>query len=1448
MRRTGKVIKGVSGLVSAVKGFDLNKFIEGLGDIQKGFEGVSQVAEFVKSAYDDVSSLAEGGKVFMDCLKEGLSFDRKRDWYSALRGADVMIRDGELATFKELVCKAPCRLDPAFQWGVCQRLGVIAVNPAWNADTRRDAIAFLGEIYQNDEAWGQHATVKQWILSILMQLSTSSGAAFQLHVAIAGTMLQELGASGNDKRLLYQTCKEKGPLSYPLKIALPELGSPSLLDRVQNRPDVETNIRLLRKQRIKEPDNAVYIPPQAKSSLNSSNDTRFPLMERVKEFLESNQKVFLLHGDSGSGKSTFNRELEIDLWRSYKKKTGRIPLHINLPTIDKPENDMIAKQLRRAEFSESQIREMKHYRKFVLICDGYDESQQTQNLYMSNRLNQPGEWDAQMIVSCRTEYLGADYRDRFQPGDRNNHSDSSLFQEAVITPFSIDQVHAYIHRYVSIHQPIWHVGDYKQALELIPTLKDLMSNPFLMTLSLEVLPRMVDPGQHLSATQVTRVGLYDHFVEQWLERGKRRIGERELDRQSRIIFDRLSDEGFTQNGIDFLKRLAVAVYKKQGGHPVVEYSQFKDEGSWKDAFFFRKDKQLLREACPLRRNGNQHRFIHRSLLEYGLARAIFDPQVNTERAVTDQVKGRRGSTSSTLSFEINDLAQGSSVTAEQEPDIDSPLVWRSFVNDYSLMQFLEERVQKEPLFKQQLLAYIEYSKEDKKWRTAAANAITILIRANVGFIGADLRGIRIPGADLSYGVFDSANLQDADLRKVHLQGTWLRQADLSRAQMTGVQFGELPFLTEEVDVLSCAYSPDGKSLAVSLENGNVSMYSTSTWEKVRTLSDHEGLVRRVAFSPNGDQIATASEDMTVRLWEPRTGLVQRILVGHTHWIWWVAYSPHGDQFASASADCTVRLWDVSTGDCIRTLQGHDEAVMCVAYSPKGHEIASCSWDRTIRLWRVNTGECCRILVGHGEYVWQIAYSPQGDRIASVSGDKTLRIWDTETEACRFVMTGHIGGVDAVAYSPKGDRVASGDVDGTVRLWDAESGHCFQTLTGHTSIIRGIEFSPNGNQVTSGSADSTVRLWDISSRVSRFIPNGHSMEVNDVNCSPNGNMVASCGQDTTIRLWDLETGARCGILTGHSNSVSSIAYSPQGDRIVSGSCDWRVRLWDVDTGTCLNTLYGHIDEVECVTFSPQGNVVASASDDMTVKLWDVAAGECLNTLDGHTGAVMTVAYSPDGNKIASGSMDSTVRIWDAGTGECCQILVGHTDWVRQVAYSPQGNQLASAGYDKAIRLWNVESGECCTTLTGHNDRVRSVTFSRQGDLLVSGSWDKTVRLWDVATGQCRGEIQNFQGAVTGISWNTTFDTTYLVTSCKDGTVLKWEVVNEGESCRVRLLWSATNGALTTKGASIQDVHGLSPLNMQLLKQRGAIGEPVHTFKEAGKKVISMASVVSKLKQP
>ncbi|KAF9345330.1 hypothetical protein BGX34_004846, partial [Mortierella sp. NVP85] len=316
LRRSGKVIQGVSGLVSAVKGLDLDGFIDGLGKIQEGVAGASVIVRAVKRAYEGAVSLGESGQGFIECLQEGLSFSRKCAWYTALRGADSLIRDGSFVEFKKLVCEAPCRRDVAFQWGVCQQLGEVAANSEWNGETRRSAIAFLVEIYQDDVTWGDHTNVKQWILNILMHLTSVPGDETQF----VETQLQELGKNGDTKKQeLHRMCRENGPGSHSFQVVSFEIGSPSLLDRVQERPDVEGSLRQIRRQRLKEREKVVYIPPQAKAGLQASDNNRFSLLEKVDEFLTSDQQVFLLLGDSGAGKSTFNREFECFLWRTYKK-------------------------------------------------------------------------------------------------------------------------------------------------------------------------------------------------------------------------------------------------------------------------------------------------------------------------------------------------------------------------------------------------------------------------------------------------------------------------------------------------------------------------------------------------------------------------------------------------------------------------------------------------------------------------------------------------------------------------------------------------------------------------------------------------------------------------------------------------------------------------------------------------------------------------------------------------------------------------------------------------------------------------------------------------------------------------------------------------------------------------------------------------------------------------
>ncbi|KAF9342309.1 hypothetical protein BGX26_007826, partial [Mortierella sp. AD094] len=348
-----------------------------------------------------------------------------------------------------------------------------------------------------------------------------------------------------------------------------------------------------------------------------------------------------------------------------------------------------------------------------MICDGYDESQQNRNLYMSNQLNQPGGWRVQMVISCRTEHNGVDYKHCFEPTDRNSSGKVELFQQAIISPFDKNQIQAYVEQYVTLKKPSWGSEDYQQALKQIPNLQDLVKNPFLLKLALEVLPQLLGNDGKYSTTRVTRIELYDEFVAQWIERGKKRLTEMKLSSRDKLAFRQLSDSGFQQCGISYLKGLATAIYDNQSGNPVVNYSGHKDRTTWKGAFFSEGDEShLLREMIPLTRSGDQYWFIHKSFLEYGLSLAVFGPSKRNEDTEAAPSVSWHESTSLVFSFESPSSTERTA-TANVQSLLDSPLGRGNLVGERSILQFLAERARQEPAFKGQLHSVIERSKSDK---------------------------------------------------------------------------------------------------------------------------------------------------------------------------------------------------------------------------------------------------------------------------------------------------------------------------------------------------------------------------------------------------------------------------------------------------------------------------------------------------------------------------------------------------------------------------------------------------------------------------------------------------------------------------------------------------------------------------------------------------------------
>jgi len=107
-------------------------------------------------------------------------------------------------------------------------------------------------------------------------------------------------------------------------------------------------------------------------------------------------------------------------------------------------------------------------------------------------------------------------------------------------------------------------------------------------------------------------------------------------------------------------------------------------------------------------------------------------------------------------------------------------------------------------------------------------------------------------------------------------------------------------------------------------------------------------VTSLAFSPDGKTLAVSSRDRVIRLWDPATGKEGKELAGHLSFVNSIAFSPDGKKLVSGGNDATARLWDATSGKEISRFH-NSPRVSCVAFSPDGQALALAH--RAIRIVR-----------------------------------------------------------------------------------------------------------------------------------------------------------------------------------------------------------------------------------------------------------------------------------------------------------------------------------------------------------------------------------------------------------------------------------------------------------------------------------------------------------------
>jgi len=316
----------------------------------------------------------------------------------------------------------------------------------------------------------------------------------------------------------------------------------------------------------------------------------------------------------------------------------------------------------------------------------------------------------------------------------------------------------------------------------------------------------------------------------------------------------------------------------------------------------------------------------------------------------------------------------------------------------------------------------------------------------------------------------------------------------------------------------------GVGLAVTAAIGACTASNGPDWTLMHVLAGRTDPVPAIAFSPDGCTLAASLDNNAIKLWDVATGMEKRSLVGHMDTITALAFSSDGRTLASSAGinDCTIILWDVAKAEKVRAVSLEYSLAISgnsLAFSPDGETLALGLLRSGIRLLDVATGQVIEDVSGYTEILDVMEYSPNGTRLASGTRGGEVRLWDATSGLRTLWSERQEDAVRSVAFSPDGDTLAAGLGDGTVRLWDVASGEELQTMTEHSDAVRSIAFHSNGETLSTGSLDGTVKVWDVASLEEVSIFTGDGETVKFASLGPDGVSLAVATVDDGISLWE-----------------------------------------------------------------------------------------------------------------------------------------------------------------------------------------------------------------------------------------------------------------------------------------------------------------------------------------
>jgi WD40 repeat protein len=324
-------------------------------------------------------------------------------------------------------------------------------------------------------------------------------------------------------------------------------------------------------------------------------------------------------------------------------------------------------------------------------------------------------------------------------------------------------------------------------------------------------------------------------------------------------------------------------------------------------------------------------------------------------------------------------------------------------------------------------------------------------------------------------------------------------------------------------VADCAWSHDGKSLAVAGGEGKVALARLGDDAlTVDTVGEHLLGTLAVAWRPHARTFVTSGQDGAVALWDGDTGRqIKRWKPAPTA-TQALAFSPGGDLLASAAGK-TVTLWSAE-GEKIHAFAAASSTAVTLSFDKPGTDLGV-ALNGEIAVHRIAASS-------HGRYEtrrykWPAAcltvnFSGNGRFLASGMADGSLHFWNRSTGK-DSQMRGYDGKLELVAWSSDSRYLASCAGHELV-LWDfsgkGPEGTRPIVLNGQTERVDAFAWQPGGDHFVSGSRDWRIALWRPAKTREAIDVQLTDSEVSTLRWSPDGRFLVAGEKKGRLTVYQL----------------------------------------------------------------------------------------------------------------------------------------------------------------------------------------------------------------------------------------------------------------------------------------------------------------------------------------